>query len=238
LNVARLGERKLGLLADIDIKQALKEGEVSIENFDESSLSPASYDMRLGSQAFKSSPPEKIDVSAKGILVIEPGQFVMFTTYESIKLSTKMAGHLGMRSHYTRKGLVALLGPQLDPGFEGKVSANVYNVGTRDIVVPYKEPIITIELYKLDAPASKPYSGPYQQQNEMRSEDVQFLVETRGATLKDALQTITALSSSVKALTDSVKWVKWGFGLVVGIFGTITIAMLTMLVEIFLKLSH
>jgi dCTP deaminase len=234
LNLVGSRDWKLGLLADIDIKRALKEGEISITDYDESYLLPASYDMRLGNEAFKSSPPEKIDVPSKGILVVEPGQFVIFTTYESVKLSTKMAGHLGVRSHYTRKGLVPLLGPQLDPGFNGKVSVNVYNVGTRDIVIPYRDPILTVEFYELDRPASKPYSGPYQGQQQMRPEDIQFLVETRGATLRDALQTVSALASSVKALTDSIKWVKWSFGL----FGTITVAILVILVDILLRLGH
>jgi dCTP deaminase len=190
--------------------------------------------MRLGGEVFKSSPPEKIDVAAKGILIIEPGQFVIFTTYESVKLSTKIAGHLGVRSHYTRKGLVPLLGPQLDPGFEGKVSVNAYNVGTRDIVIPYRDPIVTVEFYELDAPATSPYSGPYQRQRQLRPEDIQFLVETRGATLKDALQTISALSSSVKTLDDSMKWLKWYLG---GLT-TVMLATLAIAVEILLRSLH
>lgn len=219
----------MGLLSDLDIKKKIKGGEISIENFDENCLAPASYDMRLGNEAFKSSPPEKLDLATRGILVIEPAQFVMFTTYEKVRLSTKVAGHLGLRSHYTRKGLVPLLGPQLDPGYEGRPSINVYNAGTRDVVIPYRDPILTIEFYQLDVAASKPYSGPYQRQEQMLPEDIQFLVETKGATLREALQTISALSGSVDRLNDSIKWIKWSFPLIVAITGVTLAVVASML---------
>ena len=45
----------MSLLTDIEIKEALEKGEISIENFDkEKCLQPASYDMRVGKRALLS----------------------------------------------------------------------------------------------------------------------------------------------------------------------------------------
>lgn len=93
----------------------------------------------------------------------------------------------------------------------------------------YRDPILTIEFYQLDAAASKPYSGPYQRQEQMLPEDIQFLVETKGATLRGALQTISALSGSVDRLNDSIKWIKWSFPLIVAITGVTLAVVASML---------
>jgi len=199
----------MGLLSDKAIMERIKTGSITIENFDEKQLAPASYNLRLGEEAFKSSPQGKISIKERGLLVIEPGQFVIFTTLESIKLSKQLAGHIGVRSYYTRKGLVPLLGPQLDPGYRGKPSINVFNVGTRDVVIPYGEPVCTVEFYELPIEAEKPYTGPYQDKYGILPEDIQFLAETKGATLRDVFQTISSLSDSVNRLTESIKWIKW-----------------------------
>jgi len=199
----------VGLLSNQILMEKIEAGVITIENFDKKYLAPASYDLRLGEEAYKSAPPEKINVRERGVLVIEPGQFIIFTTLENIKLTTKVAGHIGVRSFYTRKGLVPLLGPQLDPGYRGKPSINVFNVGTRDVVIPYGDPVCTVEFYELPIEATKTYSGPYQEKYGILVEDIQFLTETKGATLRDVIQTISSLSLSVKSLTESIKWIKW-----------------------------
>ena len=47
-----------------------------------SSLQPASYEMRVGHEAYVSSSEEKIDVRNKGLVIIDPGEFAVVITRE------------------------------------------------------------------------------------------------------------------------------------------------------------
>lgn len=38
----------MGLMSDVEIREALRKGELEIKRFDEKQLNPASYDARLG----------------------------------------------------------------------------------------------------------------------------------------------------------------------------------------------
>ena len=146
------------------IKKAISSGELVLENFSEESLQRASYDMRLGKEAYTSSGREQVDVEARGSLIIEAGDFAMVTTHESLKMPLTMTGHIGLRSYFTRKGLVLLSGPQIDPGFEGLLVIGLCNLSLTDIIIRYKEPFCTIEFLKLIEPVKEPYKGPYQRQ--------------------------------------------------------------------------
>src|SRR2546426_4618941 len=161
----------MSILVDSEIEAAMKSGEVEIANFSKEQLQPASYDMRLGDRAivsksitleeFKKQIPEtaELDIKAKGTLVIPAGAFVLFTTLEKIGLSRHYAGHIGMRSYYTRKGLNVLSGLQIDPGFHGVLVLGAVNLSPRSIEIPYAEPICTIEIHRLSKEAASAYSG-------------------------------------------------------------------------------
>ncbi len=97
------------MLTDKQIEDAIKAGELDIENFDkEECLQPASYDMRLGRWAYTSQSNEKIDLEKKGLLVIDQGEFAVVELYERIKCSNIIAGQLGLRSEFAKRGLLLL----------------------------------------------------------------------------------------------------------------------------------
>jgi hypothetical protein len=61
-------------------------------------------------------------------------------------------------------GLIMTAGPQVDPGFKGKLVFGVVNFSSQIIRLQYLEPICTLELERLSTPSSTEYSGPYQGQ--------------------------------------------------------------------------
>jgi dCTP deaminase len=217
------------LMTDREIQKTISSGELDIENFSERFLQPASYDMRLGGEAFTSTGREMINTKEKGILLIEAGDFAVVTTYEKLKLSRKTAGHIGLRSHYVRKGLVLLTGPQIDPGFEGILVIGVCNLSPRDIIIPYKESFCTVEFYELNEEVERPYSGQYQLQERISAKDIEFLTEAKGMSFAEVIKTLSALSVSMEDLSKSVNMLKWSITTVVvlgitiiGIIATIT----------------
>lgn len=209
------------LMTDAQIREAVTTRKMVIDNYDPKNLQPASYDMRLGEQAITSSTREKINPSQKGLLIILSGDFALVTTHERVKLPQDIAGHLGLRSHYAKKGLVLLSGPQIDPGFHGVLVMGLSNLSPRDIVVPYKAPICTVEFYKLNQPTEKPYEGEFQGQDGISAIDLQNLVEAQGMTFGQVIKTLSELSQNVKSLSDSVSFFKWLLPFLLTIFAVV-----------------
>lgn len=197
------------LMTDEMVRSAMHGGELQIHNFNESCLYPASYDARLGEEAITSTYRERINPADKGLLTIPAGDFALVTTHERFELTPNVAGHIGLRSHYSKKGLTILSGPQIDPGFNGVLVVGLSNLSPRDITIPYKERFCTLEFYKLAEPAKVPYHGEYQNQAGISPQDLENLVEAQGMTFGQVIKLLGELSLNVKSLSDSVTFLKW-----------------------------
>ena len=216
------------LMSNAVIPRAIETKDLVIDNYDERCLQPASYDMRLGEEAMTSSRRERINPAEKGLLTISPGDFALVTTHERISLSTKIAGHIGLRSFYAKKGLIILSGPQIDPGFRGILVIGLSNLSPRDIVIPYKSAFCTVEFFSLAEPATMPYSGQYQEQTGISSSDMQNLIEAQGMTFGQVITALQDISQDVKSLSDSVKTLRWLFPILLA-FGIAVIAVIVAL---------
>ena len=202
-------------LSNVDIEEAVKKKEIVIENFSKECLEPASYDMRMGKEAVKKG--GKINVEEKGAVILEPGDMAVLGTYECVTLSKRYVGHIGVRSHYTRKGLVLLAGPQIDPGFDGILTVAVCNLGPSTIVIPFIEKLVTVEFFKLITEASKPYSGIFQGQKTIPSDDIEFILTAKGITVSDVIKELSTLSKNVSELKGTIDTMKWIVPLLAGI---------------------
>jgi dCTP deaminase len=118
-------------MSDGEIRSAVDNGELGISDFADHCLQPASYDLRIGSPSLRSGDTTEIDVERERSIVLNAGQFALMNTYESVKLPADIAGHIGVRSYYTREGMILLAGLQIDPGFEGHLVLGVYNASPR-----------------------------------------------------------------------------------------------------------
>jgi len=162
------------ILSDVDIRQFIADRDIVISNFS-GELEPASYDLRVGKEAVAQD--GVVNIEEKKYAKIPRGATVVIYPYEQIKLSTKVAARYGLRSRFARKGLILLSGPQIDPGFEGTLSVTIFNAGTSEVVLGYQEKFVTIEFFLLKTPASRPYSGPYQGQTSISSEEAALLTK-------------------------------------------------------------
>jgi deoxycytidine triphosphate deaminase len=197
------------LMTNEMIRKAMAAGDLKITDFVTKDLSPASYDMHLGEEAITSTHREKINPAQKGLFTIPAGDFGLVTTHEKIELSAKIAGHIGLRSHYSKKGLALLSGPQIDPGFNGVLVLGLSNLSPRDIVIPYKDKFCTVEFFALAEPATIPYTGEYQSQQGISPQDLENLVEAQGMTFGQVIKILGDLSLNVKSLSQSVNFLKW-----------------------------
>jgi len=190
------------LLTDGEIKEAIKSGELVIENFSEDSLQPASYDMRLGERALISGKDAELDLEKAGSVTIGAAEFALFTTHEKVKLSSTIAGHIGLRSYFARKGLVLLAGIQIDPTFEGILVLGAYNASSRRITLDYLDRFCTVEFHRLNKPVEKAYHGiEEQRKGRLPQADKDFLRTLEVESLSDLSESVRRLTENVSTLT-------------------------------------
>lgn len=191
------------VLPDTKIKELVEKSEL-IKPFDKSLLGPASYDMRVGRKVLKSLREREVsplvDMEKEEVLQIGTGEFVEIMTLEKVQLPPNICGRIGIRSYFTRKGLIPFAGPQVDPGFRGHLIISVFNTGPRPIIMKYGEPFCTIEFHELSEPCEKPYSGEYQNQTDFPSDNIEFIIGAKGITLYEVVEVIRGLRSDVKWL--------------------------------------
>lgn len=202
---------------DVEIRAAIAAEDLAIEPLDQSCLESASYDCRVGMEAFVSGTDEKIDVANKGLVIIDPGEFAVLVTRERVHCGPQIAAQLGLCSLYPRKGLILLSGPQVDPGFGGVLVVRVTNLAPRRVTLAYEAPFLTVQFFKLNHPVAKPYAGSRQGQTGLGPEDVEELSHPDSPTLGGMVKSLTSLASDVGDLKTSVKWMAWAVPVIVAI---------------------
>lgn len=193
------------MLTDAGIKEAIDSDLLALEPFESSSLQPASYDMRVGAQAYVSGDEGITDVARQGLVIIEPGEFAVVTTRETVRCGPQVAGQLGLSSALARQGLTLLSGPQIDPGFEGVLIVRVANLAPNRVTLLYESPFLTAQFFQLARPVEAPYSGRRQGQTGLSGADVQELMHSESQTVGGMVKSLQALARDVADLRGSVK---------------------------------
>ncbi len=209
------------MLTDNEIREAMDAGGLGISPFEESCLQPASYDLRVGDQAFVSGTDAISEVANKGLVLIEPGEFAVLATRETIKCSARYAAQIGLDSKYARQGLVLLSGPQIDPGFTGVLIVRVTNLAPRRITLMYEAPFLTVQFFRLTHEVAKPYAGSRQGQTGLGQADVEELTHPDSPTLGGMVKSLSALATDVSDLKTAVKWMAWAVPVIVAIGMTV-----------------
>lgn len=193
-------------LVDQEIRQAVNSGEIEISGFAEECLQPASYDLRVGGEGFTLSVGKVKNIKKEGRLDVLPGDFALVITHEKLRLPTNMLGHFGLRSMYARMGLIATFGPQVDPGFRGKLVVGLLNFSPEVIKLPYLAPFCTLELERLSMHASVGYRGPYQGQEHLRKKILASLPKEPLPLAVMLIRQLAAASPSLRREAPSPLW--------------------------------
>ena len=137
--------------------------------------------------------------------MIEPSEFVAVQTLEQIQLSKGICGRMGLRSKFTRRGLLMFSDLQIDPGFHGILTLSLFNATNRPVSMRYGELFCTVEFSRTDTEASQGYAGSYQGALDFRSEDISYLMEVKGMSFAQVVSAVQSLQESVKGLDASVE---------------------------------
>ncbi len=207
------------ILTDRQIKAAVDAGEITITPFDERQVQSASLDLRVGEEGATTKTKKRVNIREHGFLLLEPGDFGVISIFEELRMGPQHVGRIGLRSKYARKGLIATTGPQIDPGYHGRLTLGVTNLTPQSVSIPYKDDILTLELHRLEEPAQVPYSGPYQDKLGLGPEDLEVIAEGDGMAFSEVLTTLRTLSSNVGHLTSQMGMIQWVVGIGIGFIG-------------------
>jgi dCTP deaminase len=216
------------LLSGGQIRTAVEQREIIIDPYDEGCVQPASYDLRVGPEAYTSTGRERVDLVTKGLVVLEPGDFAMVVSEEHIELDMIHAGRFGLRSVFARKGIFAAVGPQIDPGFKGRLLVGLINLSPNPTILTYKDHFVTVEFHRLNEPVTKPYCGPYQGRDTITSHDIEHLLQAKGMVYSEVLQTLSSLNKTVAVVAQkldrldvSISSLKWFIGASIALFAVL-----------------
>lgn len=205
------------MMTDAEIRRAIEAGEMAIEPLDDELLQPASYDLRVGAEAFISGDDEITDVGTRGLVIIDAGEFAVLVTRERVACGPQVAAQLGLTSSYARQGLVLLSGPQIDPGFGGMLVVRVTNLSPSRVTLPFEAPFLTVQFFRLSHPVEKPYAGSRQGQTGLSPDDIRELSDPDSPTIGGMVRSLAALAADVSDLKTSVKWMAWAIPIIVAL---------------------
>ena len=191
------------ILVDTKLREAISKGEIQVTPPPQN-IEPASIDLTVGDEAFVESGDEVLKLSEGKLLVLPAGEMALIVTKEELKLSSKIVGHFGLRSFFTRKGLVLLAGPQIEPGFEGTLHVMLCNLSSEKICLSYGEPLGSVELHELSESVKKPYASIYQSQKGITPQEIIVIHQQRGSALSEVIKNIQIISQDIGSLTQEI----------------------------------
>ena len=153
------------ILSDRDIRKAQANHGI-VEPWRDEHVQPASIDLRLGDQFIiweddGTGTLGQVRVTATDGMTIEPGQFLLGTTLETVTIHDHLVGLIDGRSSWARLGVaVHITAGYIDPGFHGKVTLELKNVGHQPVWLPVGDRICQMRLTQLTSPAERPYGAP------------------------------------------------------------------------------
>src|SRR5208282_731933 len=195
-------------LSDVEIRREIKGGKFRIAPFDDEMLQPASYDLKVGK--FAATAPRNgdnpvIDLEAERVLVVLGYAPAVIYTLEELDLPLNIAGRFGIKSSLSRRGLFASVGTQVDPGFQGPLSVSLMNMTSNAVALNYGESFVTLELEWLKTPASKGYSGEYQNRKSPTAQELEAVLGYKGRGLSDVVQGFSDLREAVESVANLSK---------------------------------
>lgn len=162
------------ILSDKTIDSLLRDKQLEIEPMEESQLQPASVDLRLGNdflkidenmmEAMTLEDKIKYEEIESEEIVVPPHSFLLATTVEYIKLPENITAFVEGRSSIGRMGLFIQNAGWVDPGFQGKITLELFNANRLPIRLRSGRRICQLVLAWMDQAPTSPYSGKYQYQ--------------------------------------------------------------------------
>jgi dCTP deaminase len=163
------------VLSDATIARLLAEGKIEIDPYDEALLQPSSVDVRVDRlfrvfhnnrypfidvKVEQAELTELVEVEDEHPFVLHPGEFVLGSTLERVRLPDDLVARLEGKSSLGRLGLlIHSTAGFIDPGWDGHVTLELSNVANLPITIYPGMKIGQISFMQLTEPAATPYGA-------------------------------------------------------------------------------
>ena len=163
------------VLSDATIARLLAEGRIEIDPYDSGLLQPSSVDVRVDRlfRVFHNNRYPYIDVKVEQEeltelvevdegrhFVLHPGEFVLGSTLERVRLPDDLVARLDGKSSLGRLGLlIHSTAGFIDPGWDGHVTLELSNVANLPITIYPGMKIGQLSFMELSEPAAAPYGS-------------------------------------------------------------------------------
>jgi dCTP deaminase len=162
------------ILSDKTLRKMLADGSLTVDPITDESIQPASIDCRLGDHFLLVEDTDMgvitLDSEIKyrelvsDSITIPPHTFLLATIAEYVKLPNDLTAFVEGRSSIGRIGLFIQNAGWVDPGFEGRITLELYNANSLPIKLQKGRRICQLVFAKMDQTAENPYRGKYQGQ--------------------------------------------------------------------------
>jgi dCTP deaminase len=162
------------ILSDRDIKQAMQDGDIFIDPYEDGMLQPASVDLRLGrhflvydrnkSAVIDTKKPveglmREVSIEENEPFILHPGEFALGMIFEKTGVSDAMVGRLEGKSSVGRLGLmIHVTAGFLDPGNTVNMTLDLFNTASLPILLYDKMPIAQMVFERVSSSSERPYN--------------------------------------------------------------------------------
>ncbi len=163
------------ILSDRSIREELSKGRIEIDPFDDSCVQPSSVDLHVDRRFrtfhnarypyidVKAEMPdltEVVEVEDKVPFILHPGEFVLGSTLERVRLPDDLVARLEGKSSLGRLGLlIHSTAGYVDPGWDGYLTLELSNVANLPITIYPGMKIGQISFFRLTTAAEVPYGS-------------------------------------------------------------------------------
>lgn len=146
------------LLSDGEMRDALRSGDLGVVPLAEENIQPASIDLRLLDEVIDDDGPRRLKPEGEWLV---PSDFLLASTVERITLGDAFAGRIEGKSSLGRRGLlVHCTAGFVDPGFGGRITLELANVGRKPVLLVPGMLICQLTVLRLGRAAEYPYGHP------------------------------------------------------------------------------
>lgn len=146
-----------GMLSSSQIRSCLRQG-LLLHGHDERNLTSATYDMRLGAEAFRYENERRVSFilgpqtdrnrGVERTLTFAPNSLTFVTTIEDFDLPADIIARFNLKSRWVHKGLLLGTAPIVDPQFRGKMMLPIHNFSSNLVQMDYGDALIAVEFTK------------------------------------------------------------------------------------------
>jgi dCTP deaminase len=163
------------VLSDSAIRRLIEGGRIGIDPYDAGLMQPASLDVRVDRlfRVFRNSRypfidvrtaqedlTELVEVRDEEPFILHPGEFVLGSTLERVRLPDDLVARLEGKSSLGRLGLlIHSTAGFIDPGFDGHVTLELSNVANLPITIYPAMKIGQLSFVQMSESAETPYGS-------------------------------------------------------------------------------